>query len=132
LSARRIDALLWALSWSMLLAVVVLSLIPMSAFPSMTGLDKLVHGLAYGALTLSFLLAGVWRPGRGEGRYPMAALAIPLCAVVVGVIVELIQDVQSYRSMDAFDALADAVGAALGVVLWFALRRTNEPTPSTN
>lgn len=116
----------------MLLAVVVLSLIPMSAFPSVQGLDKLAHGLAYAALTLSFLFAGVWRPGRGEGHYPLAAFAILIGTVVVGVTVELIQDVQSYRSMDAFDALADAVGAALGAVLWSTLRRVNQPAPSTN
>jgi VanZ family protein len=116
----------------MLLTVVVLSLVPMSAFPSVAGLDKIAHGLAYAALTLSFLFAGVWRPGRGEGRYPMAAVVILIGAVVVGVTVELIQDVQSYRSMDAFDALADAIGAALGALLWSTLRRGHEPAPSTN
>lgn len=131
-SHRSIDAALWTLSWVMLLAVVSLSLVPLPAFPSTPGVDKLVHGLAYAALTLSFLFAGVWRPGRGEGRYPMAAFTILIGAVVVGVIVELIQDVQSYRSMDAFDALADAVGAALGAILWLRLRRGDEPWPSMN
>lgn len=129
---RTIDAALWALSWLMLLAVVLLSLVPLPAFPATPGVDKLVHGFAYAALTLSFLFAGVWRPSRGEGSYPMAAFVILIGTTVVGVIVELIQDVQSYRSMDAFDALADAVGAALGAILWLMLRRAHEPAPSTN
>ena len=125
-SQRTIDAALWTLSWVMLLGVVILSLVPLPAFPSTPGFDKLVHALAYAVLTLSFLFAGVWRPVRGEGRYPMAAFAILIVAVVVGVTIELIQDVQSYRSMDAFDALADAVGAALGAALWTTLRRAQE------
>jgi VanZ family protein len=129
-TSKSVDTFLWALSWLMLLVVVLLSLVPLPAFPATPGVDKLVHGFAYAALTLSFLFAGVWRPGRGEGSYPMAAIVIVVGTTLVGVIVELIQDVQSYRSMDAFDALADAVGAALGAILWATLRRARELRPS--
>lgn len=117
-----IDPALWTASWLLLGVVVLLSLVPESPVQMEDGVDKLAHGCAYGALTLSFLLAGVWRPVRGRGRYPMGAIWIVIAAVGVGVVIELIQDVESYRSMDAFDAVADAVGAAIGATLWMILK----------
>jgi VanZ family protein len=121
-SRKWIDPALWAASWFLLGLVVLLSLVPESPVQMRDGVDKLAHGCAYGALTLSFLLAGVWRPVRGRGRYPMGAIWIVIAAVGIGVVIEIIQDIESYRSMDAFDAVADAVGAAIGASLWMILR----------
>lgn len=119
---RVVDAILWITSWLLLALVVSLSLVPEPPVAVSDGVDKVVHGVAYAALTLSFLLAGVWRPGRGRGRYPLGATWIVLAAVGIGVVIEIIQDVESYRSMDAFDAVADAAGAAAGACGWSLLK----------
>jgi VanZ family protein len=119
---RWVDPALWITSWLLLALVVLLSLVPESPVEMRDGVDKLAHGVAYGALTLSFLLAGVWRPVRGRGRYPMGAIWIVVAAVGIGVIIEIIQDIESYRSMDAFDAVADALGAAVGASSWMILK----------
>ncbi|MDQ3619655.1 MAG: VanZ family protein [Actinomycetota bacterium] len=119
---RWIDPALWTASWLLLGLVVLLSLVPESPIEMRDGVDKLAHGFAYAALTLSFLLAGVWRPVRGRGRYPMGAIWIVIAAVGIGVLIEIIQDIESYRSMDALDAVADAVGAAVGASLWMVIK----------
>ena len=116
------DPTVWTTSWLLLALVVFLSLVPESPVALSDGVDKIAHGFAYAALTLSFLLAGVWRPGRGRGRYPMGAIWIVVAAVAVGVAIEIVQDIESYRSMDAFDAVADALGAAVGASIWAALK----------
>jgi VanZ family protein len=123
---RWVDPLLWATSWLLLASVAWLSLGPEPPLPPFEFADKIAHGFAYAALTMGFLLAGVWRPGRGPGRYPMAAVWIVLAAVSIGVVIEILQDLESYRSMDAFDALADGVGAAIGAGLWATLRLEEE------
>lgn len=116
------DPTVWTTSWLLLALVVFLSLVPESPVALSDGVDKIAHGFAYAALTLSFLLAGVWRPGRGRGRYPMGAIWIVVAAVALGVAIEIVQDIESYRSMDAFDAVADALGAAVGASIWAALK----------
>ncbi|MGI8707860.1 MAG: VanZ family protein [Actinomycetota bacterium] len=116
------DPTVWTTSWLLLALVVFLSLVPESPVALSDGVDKIAHGFAYAALTLSFLLAGVWRPGRGRGRYPMGAIWIVVATVALGVAIEIVQDIESYRSMDAFDAVADALGAAVGASIWAALK----------
>lgn len=119
---RWVDPTVWTTSWLLLALVVFLSLVPESPVALSDGVDKIAHGFAYAALTLSFLLAGVWRPGRGRGRYPMGAIWIVVATVALGVAIEIVQDIESYRSMDAFDAVADALGAAVGASIWAALK----------
>ncbi len=91
------------------------------------GADKVGHAIAYFATTLSFLFAAVWRPGRGEGRYPRVGMWFPMGAVGFGVLAEVLQGLTPHRSPELNDVLAEAVGAVLalgihGLVLWRSSR----------
>jgi len=85
------------------------------------GADKVGHAIAYLALTLMLLLAGVWRPGRARGiwRGPLPALLI---AVAYGGVLELIQGAVG-RDTQFLDLLADALGALLALTVWAGIRR---------
>jgi VanZ family protein len=119
-----VDTVLWGVALSLLGATFLLSLGP--APPGLNAFfasDKLVHAAGYAALTESWLLAAVWRPGRGDGRFPRAAWAFAVAAIVLGVGIEVGQHFVD-RSADVFDALADMGGVLVALWLWLALRRT--------
>ncbi|MBI2238268.1 MAG: VanZ family protein [Actinobacteria bacterium] len=84
--------------------------------------DKLLHLLAYAATTGAFLLAAVWRPGRGPGRYPRAASAIVAVAVALSVASEVLQGAVFDRDADVLDTVADLLGVAAAYVGWRVLR----------
>ena len=106
-------AWLLALAWTSLL--LALSLLPVSSPPAMDWLapDKIAHLLFYAILTLVWLNA--WQ-----------TLFKPLLnqiltwswAVGLGFTLELIQAQLPYRSFDYADALANALGASLALILW--------------
>jgi len=86
--------------------------------------DKVGHAIAYFATTLSFLLAGVWRPGRGPGRWPWAEYWLPLAAIAAGIIVEVMQaTLTTDRTAQVADVLAEVVGAGLALAIHLAIRR---------
>jgi VanZ family protein len=100
-------------------AVVVGSLLPApagsdtSALPLvLPGADKLVHGLAYAVLTVATAAAV-------SARNRRTLLVVAGLAVVLGAGVELAQTHVPTRTGDAFDLLANAVGAAVGAGLWW-------------
>ncbi len=124
-SARQgvVDAGLWAVSVALLLATFVLSLGP--APPGLNAFfasDKLIHAAGYAALTASWLLAAVWRPGRGDGPFPQAVWVVVVSAIVLGAGIEVGQHFVD-RSADPFDAMADAGGALVALWIWASLKR---------
>lgn len=81
--------------------------------------DKLIHTLAYAGLTL--LLATTWElsVGRLNARHlTLAWLVVALYAVFDEITQNLVG-----RVCDVRDWLADATGAAIGLLLFVALRR---------
>jgi VanZ family protein len=87
------------------------------------GADKVGHALAYFATTLSFLLAAVWRPGRGPGRWPRAGLWFPIAAVLAGITVEIMQaTLTSTRNGEIGDVVAEAIGAGLAFAAYTLIR----------
>ena len=84
--------------------------------------DKIWHGLAYLTTSLLFLLAAVWRPGRGAGPFPRGGIGSALLGSAAGGVVEIAQAFTATRGLEFLDWVAETVGilAALGVV--FALR----------
>jgi VanZ family protein len=117
-----VEILVWLVAFGTVAATIAYSLGPAPAalneFPLA---DKVFHICAYAAMTAAWLLAAVWRPGRGDGIVPRDAPAFVVCAVLLGAAIEIAQDFGD-RSADPFDALSDAVGAILGLAAWAGLR----------
>ena len=105
------------------LAIVGFSLGPAPDDPTFELSDKLIHGLAYFAQTLAVLLAWVGRPGRFTQPFQMA-ISATLVIVAGGMFIELAQSLVS-RQTEALDALANTLGAGLGLALWSLLLRTS-------
>nr|WP_225612714.1 VanZ family protein [Variovorax sp. VRV01] len=101
----------WLLALAML-ALLVLSLAPLSADLPTTGWDKGNHALGFAVLGL----LGQWAwPGR---------TAIVLTALLAyGGLIELLQSFTPDRVAEAADLLADWVGLLLGAGLAFLLER---------
>ncbi len=122
-AGRAVDALLWLVSFGILGAAIAFSLgsapAELNAFPLA---DKVFHAGTYGALTLSWLLTVVWRPGRGGGPIPEDAPAVLVSAIVLGAAIEVAQHFVD-RTADPLDALSDAVGALAGLAVWAVVRR---------
>ena len=125
----RLDLLLWVLTAFSAALTLVFSfgLVPprVGGFPHA---DKAWHGLAYFTTTLLFLLAAVWRPGRGAGPFPRAGIVFALLGSAAGGVIEVAQGFTATRDPELLDWVVEAVGilAALGLVV--ALRaRAAEP-----
>lgn len=88
--------------------------------------DKIAHLGEYAVLGALFTRARGGR--RGVGR---TMLAGALLGAVVGALDEAYQSHTPGREVSAFDALADALGAALGALVWrqLAAWRARRPTP---
>lgn len=87
--------------------VLFLSLLPDSGGPSYSW-DKANHFIAYGVMSLLFM--------RAVGRFSIrTAMTAVLAATLFGIGVEFLQSLTSTRNADAFDALANGLGAAVGV-----------------
>ena len=119
---RLIDAALWASTAGFALITLLFSF--GSSLPvtdSFALADKFGHGLLYFASFLSFLLAAVWRPGRGDGLFPGKGLLFALGVVAAGVAVEVLQEVATTdRHAQLGDVLSETIGAfaALAVHAW--------------
>jgi VanZ family protein len=86
------------------------------------GADKVEHAVAYFFTVLCSLLAAVWRPGRGPGRYPRSWLTIVVGAVVVAIGIELVQGMTATRHRDWGDVIAGTTGTLGAFVVWAILR----------
>ena len=114
-----VDNALRAGSVILALAIVGFSLGPAPEEPAAS--DKLIHGLAYFSQTLAVLLAWVGRPGRFAQPFQVA-VSTTLVIVAGGLFIELAQSLVS-RETEALDALANMMGAGLGLAVWSLLAR---------
>jgi VanZ family protein len=101
--------ILWrAVGWLGVLAVCVVSLIPVPPETvEAAGGDKLVHALGYAALAFWFAQLV---PAAGRARW---LVALGLTALGTGL--ELVQALVPWRSTEIWDVAADALGAFAGV-----------------
>lgn len=120
--SRTIDVVLWILSSALLASLVLLSLGPGGGRSGIWALDKLWHGVGYGALTGAWLLAAAWRPGRGPGVLPHAGPPIAFSAAALGGLLEILQGMIG-RSADPFDWVANLVGIFVVSLAWMLARR---------
>ncbi len=91
---------------------------------SAAGGDKSLHGLLYAGL--GALLARAFAGGVGRAVTPAIALSAMAIATIYGVSDEFHQWFVPNRQPDAFDVVADAIGAAAAsglLVLWSRLHR---------
>ncbi|HYQ41398.1 MAG TPA: VanZ family protein [Polyangiaceae bacterium] len=99
-------------------------LIRLGPLPEVTGWvasDKLLHALAFGGLALLLARALHWlRPHLTLARKLWVGLA---GSSLLGLLLELCQAFTPYRSSDAWDWIADSVGAllAIGLALLFLI-----------
>jgi VanZ family protein len=119
-TTKALDTLAWVVAWMLLVVAVVASLTPRDG-GGFSFSDKLTHVVGYTGLCASFLLAAVWLPRRGPGRFPRSAVAVTVAVAVVGAVLELLQGYVG-RSVDVLDVGANVVGCVGGRLLWGALR----------
>ena len=115
---RALDLILWLLAASCAATTLWFSFV--AAPPGATlfaGADKVGHAIAYFVTTVSFLFAGVWRPGRGDGRFAGGGAWFPVAAVAAGVAIEVLQGMTPARAPEVADVAAEIVGAASAVAL---------------
>jgi Na+/proline symporter len=127
LEARRagsqlLDGALWAASFILLVLSFVLSWgAPPDLGPSFYWSDKAWHFLGYAALSGTLLLAAVWRPGRGDGRFAGKGIGVAVVVVLVAWLTEALQ-APFHRDVDLLDAATDLAGVAAGLLAWEAVR----------
>jgi VanZ family protein len=115
--ADLVDLLLWSLTAASVALTLWLSLWSSppgtDAFPHV---DKLQHFVAYFVTSALLYLAGIWRPGRGDGPLARRRWQIFAAIVVGGGVIELLQS-RSGRDMELGDWLAEV--AAVTLAFWF-------------
>jgi len=101
---------LWqAVGWSYVALVVYFSLNPSPPdLPSFEGSDKLAHLGAYAVMMLWF--GFIYLPGT-------RLLVLGGLFVLLGIVLELVQGVTGYRSMEPLDMISNACGVCLGGLL---------------
>jgi hypothetical protein len=113
---HRLDLVLWSIVALSVASTVVWSFVEPPGAGLGHGIDKVQHALAYFVTMLPALLAAVWRPGRGPGRFPDARWLIPAGALAFGAMIEILQSVSTTnRQGDVGDWLAEVVGVGLAV-----------------
>jgi VanZ family protein len=120
-AGRIIDIGLWGLTAVLVALVLQLSLGPPPELPFFSLADKVGHAMAYAAVTLSALLAAVWRPGRARHAVRPEPPAVLLAIVALGALIEVAQAFVG-RDASVFDLAADAAGALVGFGVWSLLR----------
>ncbi len=96
-----------------LVAITILSLVPLPTLPSVPGKDKTLHLIAYAALMFPTGL-----------RHPKYWLAIPLVFILYSGMIELIQPSVN-RHCELLDLVANTCGLACGLLLAEMFRRLN-------
>lgn len=119
--SRLIDVALWAASFGLLILSFLFSWGSPPGFgPETDWADKAWHFLGYAALCSTLLLAAVWRPGRGAGRFSGTAVRVSGLVLAIAWLTEALQ-APFGRDADLLDAVADLAGVAAGFVLWSVL-----------
>jgi VanZ family protein len=121
---RTIDAALWAAGFLFAGVTLVYSL---AVMPPQGGAfafsDKWLHAASYFATGLCLLLAGVWRPGRGDGPFVDQRFRGAIALIAAGALIEVIQALFTSRQAEVADLLADVIGVIAALFAHSAMRR---------
>ena len=103
----RRPGLCYAIGYLALAVVALASLVPA---PDMGSSDKLLHFVTYGALSAGYTLLV-------QKLRNLVLIALGL--VCYGIVLEFLQGLTGYRMSDPQDMLANSLGVAFGLVLWW-------------
>ena len=94
-----------AIGWTLVAAVIVLSVIPSPPSVDIDQSDKLEHLLAYGSLMFWF-----------SQLYPTTRMRLAYAAgfIAMGITLEFVQRQLPYRSFEVLDMVANSIGVLLG------------------
>ncbi len=107
-SIGKQQVMIWRLVFFVMLgAVMTLALLPTSGTPGFTGQDKLIHLIVFSVL---FFMGAKAYPGLISWKW----LYLYLGLFSYGVLMEFLQGQTSYRSMEAWDLVADSLGLIVG------------------
>jgi VanZ family protein len=106
---------LW-MFWTCVLAILVLSLLPLSPQLPTTGWDKTNHLLAFCVLTML-----------GNQAYRGRTLMVLLGLLAYGGLIEILQSFTPDRMAEWADLLADSLGLAAGLALGALLEKLGGP-----
>ena len=104
----RLPRLWYGCGMALLLVVAVISLVPVSGGG---GNDKLAHVLIYLFLSGWFSLIAV---------RPALLWRVFFGLIAYGLLMELLQGVTDYRSLEFADAVANSIGVAIGLLFHFS------------
>ena len=91
-------------SFTVLIAIWILSFLPDSGMPDVPGSDKWHHALAYFACMFCW---GQWY------KLPAQRLKLAIIFILMGALIECLQGLTDYRSFEWLDMVADTVGVVL-------------------
>ncbi len=97
----------FGMAYAMLVVVAVLSLIPVPDI-GVEGSDKLIHFFIYFILSSAFTTLV---------RYNHRLLLVACGLISYGILIEFLQGMTAYRSMEAYDMLANSVGVLCGLLI---------------
>jgi VanZ family protein len=127
---HRLDLMLWTVFAISIALTFVLSFVEPPASRFGHGIDKAQHAFAYFVTMLAVLLAAVWRPGRGPGRFPAARWLIAAGALAAGALIEVLQSASTTnRQGDVRDWLAEVAGVGLALIALGVLERRSSAHP---
>lgn len=107
MSTHKLRKLWLSVGWLLIALVVYVSLIPAPPSIDITAGDKVAHVFAYATLTLWFLQL------YPVTRQPILAIGF----IMMGITLELLQELTASRSFEYLDIAANAGGVVLGWVL---------------
>jgi VanZ family protein len=105
LTPLRYSRLWFSMAYALLAIVAIVSLIPV---PDIGTSDKILHLLTYALLSTVFSTL-VCRN--------ISLLKVVPGLILFGVILEFLQGMTGYRTLDAYDMLANSVGVFLGLIV---------------
>ena len=123
-----IDRILWGLAGLSAALTAWFSLVGVPpGTSSISRVDKIQHFVAYLVTSALLFLAGVWRPGRGEGSLARYGAFLVVVLVLAAGVIELLQAVTG-RDADPLDWIAGSVGIATAILLVAWWRRREDLT----
>ncbi|GGH00783.1 hypothetical protein GCM10007415_40910 [Parapedobacter pyrenivorans] len=124
---------IWALLWAAV--ILVLCSLPSAAtdsVPKFPGIDKLVHAGFFFVFTVLLYYGAIRRSGTSAPSWGISIKVIVFSSLFALFTEYLQWKIFTYRSAEAWDLFADAVGTGMGVFAYLLLHNTYGVNANTN